>query len=80
MAAYVKAVVLAFAAAIAVGAGIGAVVGAGKLSPADKATVYAAALSEAMNCAAFFVIVFVPLAVVFVFIRRFRRGRAGAAR
>ncbi len=81
MAAYVKAAMLAFVTAITLGTGIGAwsLVRAGELSPADKATVYAAALAEAVNCAAFLVILFVPLAVGFVFVRRFRRGRTGAA-
>ncbi len=83
---YVKAGVGAFVAALLLGLGIGIVevlTGAvARLRPEDKAVVYAMSISVAMNCAAFFVLVLVPLAVVLVFaIRRWRSrpapGRAG---
>jgi membrane protein implicated in regulation of membrane protease activity len=83
--AYVKAVLGALVAALVLGAGTGAVevlTGAvARLRSEDKAVVYAVGVSVAMNCAAFFVLVFVPLAVVLVFaVRRWRRrptpGRA----
>lgn len=78
---YVKAVIGAVLAALLLGAGAGAVevlTGAvARLRPEDKAVVYAVGVSVAMNCAAFFVLVFVPLAVVLVFaVRRWRRRPA----
>jgi hypothetical protein len=75
---YVKAALLAFVAAIALGAGLGAYwfVRAGAVNPADRATVYAASIAEAMNCAAFFVLLFVPLSVILVFVDRWRRRRS----
>jgi hypothetical protein len=80
--AYARAVVTAIAAGLLLGAGIGAFdafTGAlARLRPEDRATVLAWAISEAMNCAAFFVLVFVPLAVVVVLLRRRWRGRMPA--
>lgn len=84
--AYVKAVIASLLGALLLGAGTGVVevlTGAvARLRPEDKAVVYAVGISVAMNCAAFFVLVFVPLAVVLVFaVRRWRRhpasGEAG---
>ncbi len=84
--AYVKAVVGALVGGLLLGAGTGVVevlTGAlARLHPEDKAVVYAMSISVAMNCAAFFVLVLVPLAVVLVFaIRRWRSrpapGRTG---
>lgn len=84
--AYVKAVIAALLAGLLLGAGTGLIevlTGAvARLRPEDKAVVYAVGISVAMNCAAFFILVFIPLAVVLVFaIRRWRRrpapGRAG---
>ncbi len=84
--AYVKAVIASLLGALLLGAGTGVVevlTGAvARLRPEDKAVVYAVGISVAMNCAAFFVLMFVPLAVVLVFaVRRWRRhpasGEAG---
>jgi hypothetical protein len=80
--AYVKAVLVAFAAALFLGAATGATqlfrAALAHLPPADKATVYAASISEAVNCAAFFIIVFVPPAVLIVWaVRRWRRPAPG---
>jgi membrane protein implicated in regulation of membrane protease activity len=79
--AYVKAVIAALLGALLLGAGTGVVevlTGAvARLRPEDKAVVYAVGISVAMNCAAFFVLVFAPLAVVLVFaVRRWRRHPA----
>jgi hypothetical protein len=79
--AYVKAVAGAFVAALVLGAGTGVVAvltgAVAKLRSDDKAAVYASGISEGLNCAAFFVLVFVPLAVVLVFaVGRWRRRHA----
>ncbi len=79
--AYVKAVIGAVIAGLLVGAATGMVevfTGAmAKLRPEDKAVVYGYGLSEAVNCAALFVLVLVPLTVIFVFfVRRWRRRSA----
>jgi hypothetical protein len=72
--AYVKAVVAAIAAGLLVGAGGGfyrALTGAlSLLRPEDRATVLAPAVTEAMNAAAFYVLVFVPVAFLAVMARR----------
>lgn len=77
--AYVKAVVVALVAAIVLGAGTGvveALIGAGAtVHPEDKATKYAMGFSLAANCAAFFVLLFVPLSVVLLFAARWWRSR-----
>ncbi len=69
--AYVKAVIGAVVAALLLGAGTGAAVvvkaALARLPPEDRATILAASISEAMNCAAFFFLVLVPLAVLIVF-------------
>lgn len=77
--AYAKAILGAVVAALLLGAATGASevfrAAVAHLSPADKATIYAASISGAVNCAAFFILVFVPLAVVLVFVIRRWRGR-----
>jgi hypothetical protein len=84
--AYAKAIILAVVAAVLTGAGAGAVeaatVAMARLRPEDRAVAFAQAISEATNCAAFFVLVLVPLAVVLVLgVGRWRRrsepGRVG---
>jgi hypothetical protein len=80
--AYLKAVIGAVLAALVLGTATGAVVllksGVAFISPADKATIYAASISEAVNCAAFFIVVLVPISVLLLFIvRRWRRPAAG---
>jgi hypothetical protein len=77
--AYVKAVAMALAAAIVLGGATGlgfAVWGVFQaLRPEDKATVLSRAISEGLNCAAFFTLVLIPLLVAFVFVRRRLRSR-----
>ena len=80
--AYVKAVVGAFVAALLLGAVAGLLTGPMAKLPEAKAVVYAMGISEALNCAALFALVLVPLAVLLVFaVRRWRRratpGRTG---
>jgi len=80
---YVKAVFGAVVVGLLLGAGVGTYevfTGAiERLRPEDKAVVYAMSISVAMNDAAFFVLVFVPLAVVLVFaVRRWRSRPARA--
>lgn len=78
---YVKAIAAALLAALVLGVATGSVVGVlhalETLAPADKATILAASISEAMNNTALFITVLVPLAVVLVFaVRRWRRRSA----
>ncbi len=79
--AYVKAVILAVLAAIALGAAGGAwallKLTVERLRPEDKAAVYSQAISEAINCLAFYITVLIPFAVVLVAIRRRRRRLRG---
>jgi hypothetical protein len=78
--AYVKAVIGAVVAALLLGAAAGGLMSLkqalASISPQDRATILASTIAETMNCAAFFVLVFVPLALVLVFVRRWRRRRA----
>lgn len=82
--AYVKAVIAALVAGLLLGAGTGLIeVLSGavtRLRPEDKAVVYAMSISVAMNCAAFFVLVLVPLSVVLVFVVRSWRRRPAPTR
>jgi hypothetical protein len=74
---YLKTAALGVLASVAMGAAVGAygILGAGNLGPADKAAVYSQAISEAMNCATFFTIVLVPVALVVVLLRNRRAKR-----
>ena len=75
--AYVKVVLAALGAALLLGAVAGVLTGAVVRLPEDKAVVCAVGVSEAVNCAAFFALVLVPLAVVAVFaMRKWRRRPA----
>ncbi len=84
--AYVKAggLIGALFAALLLGAGTGAgkvFTGAlGRLRPEDKQVLYAAGVSAAMNDAALFVLLLVPLAVVLVFVVRRSRRRSAPGR
>jgi len=80
--AYTKAVISAVIAALVLGVATGA--GAlfkhalAAIPAEDRATIYAMSISEAMNCAAFFILVLVPLALLLVFVmRRWRRSLHG---
>ncbi len=79
--AYVKAVLGVLGAALLFGAGTGVFEvltdAVTRLRPEDKAIVYSMGISEAVNCAAFFAVVLIPLALILVFvIRRWRRRPA----
>jgi predicted benzoate:H+ symporter BenE len=82
--AYLKAVVGAFLAALLLGAATGAGEvfrrAVANIPPEEKATIYAASISEAMNCAAFFILVLVPLAVLLLFLVRWWRVRSARGR
>ncbi len=76
-----KAAAVALVAALVLGAVTGAAVGVAhafaSLPPGDRATILGASISEAMNCAAFLILVLVPLSVVLVFaVQRWRRPSA----
>ncbi len=83
--AYVKAVIGAVVAGLLIGVATGMVEvfsrAVAKLRPEDKAVVYGYGVSEAINCAALFVLVLVPLTVILVFaVRRWRcRSAAGTS-
>ncbi len=77
--AYLKAVLAAVAVALLIGAGTGVrdalTAALARLPPEDGAAVLATAISSAVNCAAFAVLIFLPAAVLLVFIVRRRRSR-----
>ncbi len=77
--AYAKAVVAALLGSVLLGAASGVAevfrAAVSSLRPGDKQVIYAMGVSVAMNCAAFFVLVLVPLSVVLLLIlRRLRRS------
>ncbi|WP_059435675.1 hypothetical protein [Anaeromyxobacter sp. PSR-1] len=82
--AYAKAIILAVVAAVVAGAGAGAVeawtVAMARLGAEDRAVLFAQSISVAVNCAAFFVLVLVPLAAVLVVGVRRRRRRSSPGR
>jgi hypothetical protein len=73
---YVKAVLLGFAAALLLGVAEGALEAVRALPPEHKATVLALGISCAVNSAVFFTLVFVPTAVLIVYVRARRRRRS----
>ncbi len=80
--AYMKAIIVALFTALVLGAATGAWwlfrAAVESLRPEDKAVIYSRAISEAMNCVAFFVLLLTPLAVVVVAAwRRWRSAPSG---
>ena len=78
--AYLKAAALAVVGAVVVGVGtaLWSLLEAALrlLRPGDRTTVLSQAISEGMNCVAFYLFAFLPFALAVVFIaRRWRRGR-----
>lgn len=80
--AFVKAVIGAVVTGLLLGSGIGifeVLTGAvARLQPEDKAVVYATSISVAVNCAALFILLLVPIAVFLVFFERRWRRKASA--
>ena len=76
---YVKAGVLGLLASLVLGAATGAwlllVRAVGSLRPEDKAAALAQSIAEAMNCAAFYATVMIPLGLILAYVLRRRRGR-----
>lgn len=80
--AYLKAGLFALLAALALGAVTGAwrmlVLAVERLYPEDKAVVLSQSISEAMNSAAFYAMVLIPLGLVIAWVVRRRRQRLKA--
>lgn len=76
---YAKAGFLALLASLVLGAVTGAwflvVRAVGSLRPEDKAAVLAQSIAEAMNCAALYATVMIPLGLILAYVLRRRRGR-----
>lgn len=76
---YVKASLLALLASLVLGAVTGAwfllVRAVGSLRPEDRVAILSQSISEAMNCAAFYAILAIPLGLVVAYLVRRRRKR-----
>jgi ABC-type Fe3+ transport system permease subunit len=76
---YVKAVIVALLAAVALGAATGAwrvlVLAVERLRPEDRQVVLSQSISEAMNCAAFYAMLMIPLGLIVAYVVRRRRQR-----
>jgi len=70
---YLRAALIGFAGAVLLGVMTGFVETV-SLGLKDRALIYAVGLATGLNCAAFFTLLLVPLAVVVSFIRRNRPG------
>lgn len=79
---YLKAGFLALLAALALGAATGVwramALAYDRLPPGDRAVVLAAAISEALNCAAFLCILLIPIGLLAAFLLKRRRARAAS--
>jgi Ankyrin repeats (3 copies) len=78
---YVRAALFGFAGAMVLGLMTGFLAHSGpNVAPEDRASLYAARLATGVNCAAFFTLLLVPIAVLVSFIRRPRRGEGTPVR
>lgn len=77
--AYLKVGLLALLAALILGAATGAwrmlVMAVERLRPEDRAAVLSQNISEAMNCAAFYATLMIPLGLIVAYVVRRRRQR-----
>jgi hypothetical protein len=73
---YVRAALIGFAGAMVLGlmTGFLEALSGPSVAPADRASLYAAGLATGLNCAAFFTLLLVPLAVLVSFMTRPRRS------
>ncbi len=77
--AYLKAALAAIPAALALGAVTGAwralVLAVERLRPEDRQVVLSQSISEAMNCAAFYATLMIPVGLIVAYVVRRRRQR-----